>query len=66
MMHYPVAPHLQPAYSDLGYSHGQFPISEKIHNEVLSLPIGPTMTIADAEIVVNSMKRACNEISRGL
>jgi len=41
MIHYPIPPHLQPAYSELNYSQGDFPISELIHCEVLSLPIGP-------------------------
>jgi len=45
MIHYPIPPHLQAAYSDLGYKLGTFPISEKIHQEVLSLPIGPHITL---------------------
>jgi len=40
IVHYPVPPHLQEAYSHLNYKKGSFPISEKISNEVLSLPIG--------------------------
>ena len=31
MIHYPIPPHLQPAYSELGYAPGAFPISEAIH-----------------------------------
>jgi dTDP-4-amino-4,6-dideoxygalactose transaminase len=41
IIHYPIPPHLQPAYSELGYKIGTFPISEAMHREVLSLPIGP-------------------------
>jgi dTDP-4-amino-4,6-dideoxygalactose transaminase len=41
MIHYPVAPHLQTAYADLGFAPGAFPITEVIHNEILSLPMGP-------------------------
>jgi dTDP-4-amino-4,6-dideoxygalactose transaminase len=52
MIHYPIPPHLQPAYADLGYRDGAFPISEKIHNEVLSLPIGPTLSDSDVHYVV--------------
>lgn len=52
LIHYPRPPHLQKAYSDMGYRSGQFPISESIHNEVLSLPIGPTMTLDQANYVV--------------
>lgn len=41
LIHYPVPPHLQPAYKDLGLGPGALPVSEKIHREVLSLPMGP-------------------------
>jgi dTDP-4-amino-4,6-dideoxygalactose transaminase len=44
MIHYPIPPHLQPAYAELNYKQGNFPIAELIHREVLSLPIGPHMT----------------------
>lgn len=52
LIHYPIPPHLQKAYADLGYGEGAFPIAEAIHREVLSLPIGPTMTDEEAEKVV--------------
>jgi dTDP-4-amino-4,6-dideoxygalactose transaminase len=41
LCHYPIPPHLQRAYADLGYKAGDFPIAETMANEVLSLPIGP-------------------------
>jgi dTDP-4-amino-4,6-dideoxygalactose transaminase len=41
LIHYPVPPHLQPAYADLGLAEGALPVSEALHREVLSLPIGP-------------------------
>lgn len=59
LIHYPVPPHLQPAYKDLRFKYGDFPISEKIHQEVLSLPIGPTLSENDAETVI----RVCNAFS---
>ena len=43
-IHYPIPVHLQPAYRDLGYAHGDFPVSEAIASEVLSLPMFPEMT----------------------
>ena len=39
MIYYPVSIHVQPAYEDLGYKEGDFPVSEAICNEVLSLPM---------------------------
>jgi dTDP-4-amino-4,6-dideoxygalactose transaminase len=39
IIHYPVPPHLQKAYAELGYKRGSFPISEKLAAEVLSLPM---------------------------
>ncbi|MET0268304.1 MAG: DegT/DnrJ/EryC1/StrS family aminotransferase [Duganella sp.] len=59
VIHYPVPPHLQPAYADLGYREGQFPIAEAIHREVLSLPMGPTMSADDAARVVAAVRAAC-------
>lgn len=43
VIHYPTAPHLQSAYARSGYKKGQFPIAERLQNEVLSLPIYPQM-----------------------
>jgi dTDP-4-amino-4,6-dideoxygalactose transaminase len=44
LIHYPVPPHLQEAYSELGYAEGAFPIAEKMAAELLSLPIGPHLS----------------------
>jgi dTDP-4-amino-4,6-dideoxygalactose transaminase len=52
LIHYPIPPHLQGAYADLKFTKGSFPISEQIHNEVLSLPISPGMTVSQADQVV--------------
>ena len=41
-IHYPTPPHLQGAYAE--WADKSYPITEKIHREVLSLPIGPTLT----------------------
>ncbi len=43
-IHYPYPVHLLPAYSDLGYTAGDFPISESIAAEEVSLPMFPEMT----------------------
>ncbi len=58
VIHYPVPPHLQPCYADLAYAEGSFPLAESIHREVLSLPIGPTMSFDDAARVVESVRTA--------
>lgn len=44
LIHYPIPPHLQPAYQHLGFKKGDFPIAEEISNTCLSLPIWPGMT----------------------
>lgn len=56
LIHYPIPPHLQPAYSDLGLGRGSLPISERIHEEVLSLPMGPTMRPEHSESVARAIE----------
>jgi dTDP-4-amino-4,6-dideoxygalactose transaminase len=51
LIHYPVAPHLQPAYAELGLARGAFPVSESIHASVLSLPMWPHMSDAQVDYV---------------
>ena len=58
VIHYPVPPHLQPAYASLGLPRGALPIAEALHDEVLSLPMGPTMSMADADAVVEAVTTA--------
>ena len=43
-IHYPIPLHLQKAYLSLNYSPGDFPVSEKIANEIISLPMFPHLT----------------------
>jgi dTDP-4-amino-4,6-dideoxygalactose transaminase len=43
-VHYPIPVHLQPAYRDLGYAAGDFPVCEHACTEVLSLPMFPELT----------------------
>lgn len=56
LVHYPIAPHLQPAYAVLGLGEGSLPISEALHRQVLSLPLWPGMTFADVDAVVDSIR----------
>lgn len=50
LIHYPIPPHKQKAYRE--WNHQSLPITEKIHNEVLSLPISQVMTDNEVEEVV--------------
>ena len=51
VIHYPLPIHLQEAYKDLGYSQGDFPVAEKVAEEILSLPIFPQLRDKEAETV---------------
>ena len=55
IIHYPIPPYLQPAYSDLGYRKGDFPIAEKQAAEVLSLPIYNGMTYEEQTRVIDAV-----------
>ena len=44
MIYYPLGLHLQNAYKDLGYKKGDFPVTEKVSEEVLSLPMHTELT----------------------
>ncbi|MFI4957794.1 MAG: DegT/DnrJ/EryC1/StrS family aminotransferase [Lysobacterales bacterium] len=52
-VHYPVPPHRQPAYADL--RNARLPLTERLHDEVLSLPMGPTLS----EEAVSKVIEAC-------
>jgi len=54
-IHYPSPVHLQPFYSNGVDRHGQYPISEKICNEILSLPMYPEMTEEQVEVVASEI-----------
>ena len=53
LIHYPIAPHQQECYRE--YAHLSLPITEEIHRTELSLPIGPTMTLDEAQRVVEAV-----------
>ena len=54
-IYYPSPLHLQPAFAYLGYGPGAFPQSEAACHEVLALPVFPTMTEKQQEIVVDAL-----------
>jgi len=55
-IHYPLPIHLQKAYAYLGHKSGDFPVSEKVAAELLSLPMFPELTQAQVEYVAASLK----------
>ena len=56
LIHYPVPPHLQPAYADMGLKAGALPISEEIHSQVISLPMWPGMVRGNVDTVVKALQ----------
>lgn len=57
-IHYPVPVHLQPAYADLGYARGDFPVAERLADETLSLPMFPGITEAQIDAVCGHLAEA--------
>lgn len=55
LIHYPVPPHLQEAYQSFNHLH--FPITEKIHKEVLSLPINSLLTAGEMKKITETINR---------
>jgi len=50
LIHYPIAPHRQEAFRE--YSHLSFPVCERIHEEIVSIPISPVMNDAEVDKVI--------------
>ncbi|HKZ36884.1 MAG TPA: DegT/DnrJ/EryC1/StrS family aminotransferase, partial [Chryseolinea sp.] len=57
MIHYPIPPHLQKSFKDLGYKKGDYPIAENIANTALSLPLWPGLKDAEVEYVCEVIKK---------
>jgi dTDP-4-amino-4,6-dideoxygalactose transaminase len=55
MIHYPIPPHQQKAFES--WNHLSFPITEKIHNEVLSLPISPVLTMEEVNSIISILNK---------
>lgn len=56
VIHYPVPPHQQPAYRET-WGKLSLPVTEAIHREELSLPIGPTLTVEEITAVVEAVNQ---------
>ncbi len=55
VIHYPIPPHKQKAFS--AWNNLSFPITEKIHNEVLSLPISPVLTETEVDFIIEILNK---------
>jgi dTDP-4-amino-4,6-dideoxygalactose transaminase len=56
LVHYPVPPHLQEAYGEMGMGVGSLPVSEAIHREALSLPMGPQLSDQNVICVIEAVQ----------
>ncbi|HKT80053.1 MAG TPA: DegT/DnrJ/EryC1/StrS family aminotransferase [Vicinamibacterales bacterium] len=54
-IHYPIPIHQQPAYADLGYRSGAFPVTERLAGEILSLPMYPELTTEQVQAVISAV-----------
>lgn len=57
IIHYPIPPHLSEAYGYLGYTNGDFPITEQFANEVLSIPMYNGMADEEQQIVIDAINQ---------
>lgn len=55
-VHYPVPLHLQEAFAHLGYAQGDFPISELVSKQIMSLPMSAYLSEAEQDFVVHAIK----------
>lgn len=56
-IHYPIPLHLQKAYASLNYKSGDFPVTERLSSEILSLPMFPQLTSRQQECVVEEIAK---------
>ncbi len=54
-IHYPFPIHLQPAYANMGYPAGTFPVSERLAREILSLPLYPELPLDEIRAITNAV-----------
>ncbi|MEH2466723.1 DegT/DnrJ/EryC1/StrS family aminotransferase [Nostoc sp.] len=63
-IHYPIPCHLQPAFTNLGYQPGDFPSSEKLSKQILSLPMYPGLSSSQVKEVVAAIANAVSTSSK--
>lgn len=59
-IHYPVPPHLQPAFAAQGWRPGQFPVAEELAAQVLTLPLYPELSDTQQERVIELLREVCH------
>lgn len=59
-VHYPKPLHLQECFQYLSYNKGDFPVSELVSNEIMSLPMNPFLTLGDINFIAKSLKEIVN------
>ena len=58
LIHYPVPPHLSPAYRDAGFGCGSFPVAERVAATEFSLPLHPHLTPEQTGGVIDALRHA--------
>jgi dTDP-4-amino-4,6-dideoxygalactose transaminase len=61
LVHYPIPLHRQPAFEGLGHA-GAFPVAEKAAGEILSLPLYPQMSDAQADAVIEAVRAVAGSL----
>lgn len=57
LIHYPIPPHLQGAYEQVGWGRAAFPVAEQIADQALSLPMGPHLSMVQVDFVIEAAKK---------
>jgi dTDP-4-amino-4,6-dideoxygalactose transaminase len=55
-IHYPIPLHLQKAYENFGYKKGDFPVTERVAMEIVSLPMYPSLTPEQQRRVIEKVQ----------
>ena len=58
LIHYPIPPHMQAAYSGMGIAPEALPLARDLASEVLSLPMNPQLSLDQVQDIVNALKNA--------
>ena len=62
-IHYPIPLHLQKAYAYLGYKKSDLPVTERVSEEILSIPLFPELTPVEIDRIIQCICRECPTLS---